>query len=85
MGRPVRRPTDRQTNRRNLGGDPREICNHQTPSREARGLSIPGAGRACQTAQAKAPTEQAGERTPGCVSLVRRVATPAWAEMAGAL
>ena len=39
--RPVRRPSDRQTNRRNTGGDPREICN-QVPDREARDLSIPG-------------------------------------------
>ena len=39
--RPVRRPSDRQTNRRNTGGDPREICN-QIPDREARDLSIPG-------------------------------------------
>lgn len=37
--RPVRRPSDRQTNRRSSGGDPREICN-QVPSQEARGLSI---------------------------------------------
>ena len=36
--RPVRRPSDQQTNRR-LGGDPREICN-QIPSRMARDLSI---------------------------------------------
>lgn len=37
--RPVRRPTDRQTNRR-TGGDPREICNQQVPSREARDFLI---------------------------------------------
>jgi hypothetical protein len=37
----VRRPTDRQTKRRNLGGDPREICN-QIPGK-TRDLSILGA------------------------------------------
>jgi hypothetical protein len=39
--RPVRRPSDRQTNRRFSGGDPREICN-QIPSPGGRDLSIPG-------------------------------------------
>jgi hypothetical protein len=43
--RPVRRPSDRQTHRRNASGDPREICN-QVPSQTARDLSIPGADRA---------------------------------------
>jgi hypothetical protein len=38
--RPVRRPTDRQTKRRNRSGDPREICNQQDPGQAARGLSI---------------------------------------------
>ena len=37
--RPVRRPTDRQTNRRPRGGDQREICN-QIPRPSARDLSI---------------------------------------------
>jgi hypothetical protein len=32
----------RQTNRYRAGGDPREICNHQTPSREARVLTFSG-------------------------------------------
>ena len=39
--RPVRRPTDRQTNRRSRGGDQREICN-QIPRPSARDLSIHG-------------------------------------------
>lgn len=38
--RPVRRPTDRQTNARHRGGDPREICNHSVPSPRTRDLSI---------------------------------------------
>jgi hypothetical protein len=48
--RPVRRPSDRQTNRRS-GGDPREICN-QIPSPWGRDLSIPGG-----IASAAAPTD----------------------------
>ena len=35
----------RQTQRRNAGGDPREICN-QVPSRQARDFLIRGAGPA---------------------------------------
>jgi len=84
--RPVRRPSDRQNPRRHSGGDPREICNHvEDPSREARVFLFRRAGPAWQTAQAKATTEQAGERTPRCVSLARRAATLVWAEMAGGL
>jgi hypothetical protein len=80
----VRRPSDRQTNRRSTGGDPREICN-QVPGHEARAFLILGVSPARQTAQAKAPAEEAGERTLTCVSLTRRTATPAWVEMAGGL
>ena len=43
--RPVRRPSDRQSPRRNASGDPREICNHSDPSHEARVELIPGARR----------------------------------------
>ena len=50
--RPVRRPTDRQTKRRNASGDPREICN-QVPSRQARDFLILNTGRDRQTARAK--------------------------------
>jgi len=43
--RPVRRPSDRQSPRRNASGDPREICNHSDPSLEARVELIPEASR----------------------------------------
>lgn len=74
----------RQNQRRNAGGDPREICN-LIPSREARDFSIPGASRARQAVRTKAPVEHRGERTPRCVSEARRPATHGWTEMASAL
>jgi len=48
----VRRPSDRQSPRRNASGDPREICNHSDPSHKARVFSILGASPAWQMASA---------------------------------
>jgi len=79
----VRRSTDRQTLRRNSGGDPREICTRQTPSREARGLSILGASPAREAVAGKATGEQRRERTSRCVSAARRRATQPAAEIVG--
>lgn len=73
----------RQTQRRNAGGDPREICNHEAPSRKDRGLLIHGARRAREAVRAKAPGEQGPERTSRRVSGARRPATHGRTEMAG--